>query len=124
KSDNAEAEIAAANYPNIRLFTVPRRPTATPADDVDAAWVTCSPQTVADFSAVAYFFGRKLHDELNVPIGLIHSSWGGTRVEPWTPREALLADETALKYVGGSVPESVEFSGHPTQPTILYNGMI
>ncbi len=124
QSANPDAEIAAADYPNIRLFQVPRKPASEPVDDVDAAWVTASPQTVAKFSAVAYYFGRELHNELNVPIGLIDTSWGGTMVEPWTPREAFLANETALRYMGGEILESVPFQGHPTQPTILYNGMV
>ncbi len=124
QSADADREIAAANYPDIRLFQVPRKPASQPVEDVDAAWVTCSPQTVANFSAVAYYFGRELHKELNVPIGLIDSSWGGTIVEAWTPRDAFLRDQTALRYVGGAVPESVPFQGHPNFVTVLYNGMI
>lgn len=85
RSLNAEEEIAAANHPRIRLFTVPRRPAARPEKNVDAGWVLCSPETAANFSACGYFFGRQLHEELQVPIGLIDSSWGGTRIEPWTP---------------------------------------
>ncbi|MBW3540286.1 MAG: sialate O-acetylesterase [Planctomycetes bacterium] len=91
QSDNPEEEIAAAKYPKIRLFYVPRVPSGTPQDDVNAQWVECSPETVAGFSAVAYYFGRKLHQELDVPVGLIHTSWGGTRIEPWTPPEGFEA---------------------------------
>ena len=76
-ADNSEAEIAAADHPGIRLFHVPRRTAAQRQTDVDAAWQVCSPETIPGFSAVAYFFGRRLHEELDVPIGLIHSSWGG-----------------------------------------------
>ena len=86
-SMNAEKEIAAAQYPRIRLFHVPKRPGAEPESDVNAAWKVCSPETIPGFSAVAYFYGRSLHKELGVPIGLINSSWGGTRIEPWTPPE-------------------------------------
>jgi sialate O-acetylesterase len=88
-SDDAEAEIAAANYPNIRLLSVPRTVAGTPQDAVDATWVACSPASIPSFSAVAYYFGRHLHRELDVPIGLIHASWGGTRIEAWMSAEAM-----------------------------------
>jgi sialate O-acetylesterase len=83
--NNAQAEIAEANFPNIRLFNIPKRVEQLPAFDVNATWQICTPQTVPGFSAVAYFFGRELHKELNIPVGLIESAWGGTRIEPWTP---------------------------------------
>lgn len=83
--DKGEEEIAAANYPQIRLFHVAKVPSGQPQFDVGAAWCPCHPVTVRDFSAVAYFFGRMLHKELGVPVGLINTSWGGTRIEPWTP---------------------------------------
>ena len=84
-SKDADAEIAAANYPTIRLFDVPRKPSGLLQDDVEADWSETTPETIENFSAVAYYFGRKLHKNLNVPIGLINTSWGGTRIEPWTP---------------------------------------
>ncbi len=77
--------IAEAKYPSVRLFTVRRRPSGEPKDDVEGQWSACSPAGVRGFSAVLYFFGRRVHRELGVPVGLIHSSWGGTRIEPWTP---------------------------------------
>ncbi|HEX8464164.1 MAG TPA: sialate O-acetylesterase [Abditibacterium sp.] len=86
---NAQAEIASANFPNIRLFTVAHNPSATPQNDVKGNWAPTTPATVARFSAVAYYFGRELHQKLNVPVGLIHSSWGGTAAESWTSREML-----------------------------------
>ncbi|MBT5534294.1 haloalkane dehalogenase [Candidatus Poribacteria bacterium] len=88
-SDDAEAEIAAADYPQIRLMSVPRTVSGTPTDSVDVQWTECSPESVRGFSAVAYYFGRELHRELGVPIGLIHSSWGGTRIEAWMSAEAM-----------------------------------
>ncbi|MFQ6098543.1 MAG: sialate O-acetylesterase, partial [Armatimonadota bacterium] len=91
-SRNAKEEIAAANYPNIRLFTVGRVPAEEQQRDVQGEWVQCSPSTVPGFSAVAYFFGRDLHEALGVPIGLIHTSWGGTPAEAWTSRPALEAE--------------------------------
>ncbi|MBN1851300.1 MAG: 9-O-acetylesterase [Pirellulales bacterium] len=166
----AGEEAAAANYPKIRHITIPRVPQPSPVDDVEATWKVCTPETVPDFSACAYFFGRHLHQELNVPVGLINSSWGGTRIEPWTPpvgftvdkeldeihRQVLLKDpksdlykdrlnqyltdaeawlktarealrvETPLVPMPAYPQELLPFADHqhPTQPTILYNGMI
>ncbi len=99
---NAKEEIAAANYPNIRLLMVPNRWTPTPQDDMDGVWKVCSPQTVAEggwdgFSAVGYFFGRELHQKLGVPVGLIDADWGGTRIQPWTPPEGF-ASVPSLKH--------------------------
>ena len=88
-SNHAEKEIAAAKHPRIRLFTVPNLALLEPQADVNAAWQICSPETIPQFSAVGYFFGRELLKKLKVPIGLINSSWGGTRVEAWTSRDAL-----------------------------------
>lgn len=89
-ADNAEAEIAAANFPDIRLFTVPKNVSGYPKDDVTGGeWLECSPTTVENFSAVAYYFGRDLFKEKNVPIGLVHTSWGGTPAEAWTSAEML-----------------------------------
>lgn len=85
---NAEAEIRDANYPNIRQFLVAKAVSATPLDEVKAGdWKGCSPATAADFTAVGYFFARDLYKSLNVPIGLINTSWGGTHSETWTSRE-------------------------------------
>jgi sialate O-acetylesterase len=87
----ADEEIAAANYPDIRLIDVPKVTKAMPQDNFKGAWTRCTPETVVSqgtwggFSACAYYFGRELHRELKVPIGLIDSSWGGSRIEPWTP---------------------------------------
>ncbi len=86
---SAKVEIPVANYPRIRLFTVERRIARSPVDDCNGKWQECSPETVSEFSAVAYFFGKKLYENLNVPIGLIHASWGGTPSEAWTSKEAL-----------------------------------
>jgi sialate O-acetylesterase len=84
--DNVK-EILAANFPNIRLFHVPRRFSGHPLDDVQARWKECDPVSVIGFSAVSYFFGRMLQKELDVPVGLIQTAWGGTKIEPWIPPE-------------------------------------
>ncbi len=93
-SNNAEQEIRTANFPLLRMFNVPNQVAFKPQTRVDARWLECNPQNVLGgpqkgFSAVAYFFGRKLHQELKIPIGLIHSSWGGTVAEAWTSESAL-----------------------------------
>ena len=90
---------AEAKYPKIRMMTVNKRPAGEPKDDVQGRWDVCSPGTVRRFSAVAYFFGRRIHKELGVPVGLINSSWGGTRIEPWTPRCGFAAVPSLKRYV-------------------------
>jgi sialate O-acetylesterase len=97
--NNSGEEIKNAEYPNIRLFHVPKVPSAKPARDVNAIWKPCSPANVRGFSAVAYFFGRKLHKDLDIPIGLIGSSWGGTRIEPWTTPEGFAAVESLKDFL-------------------------
>jgi sialate O-acetylesterase len=91
-SNNPKEEIAAADYPNVRLFSVTRKVAQKPLKDCQGSWAPCSPETVPGFSAVAYYFGRKLHKDLDVPIGLIHTSWGGTPAEAWTRKEVLEAE--------------------------------
>jgi sialate O-acetylesterase len=86
---NAEQEIAAATLPQIRLLTVPCVTAYEPRDLFQGAWQECSPATVGGFSAVGFFFGRQLHQDLGIPIGLINSSWGGTIAEAWVSSEAL-----------------------------------
>lgn len=89
-------ETAAADYPKIRLFHVPRATSGVPVSDVNTDWMECSPGNIGNFSAVGYFFGRHLHRETGTPVGLIMTSWGGTRSEPWTPPSGFaLVDETA-----------------------------
>lgn len=86
---NYEDEVKAATQSQIRLFTVGLAASQTPKNEVEGRWQVCSPNSVYDFSAVAYFFGKNLYENLNVPIGLISSSWGGTRAEAWTSQEVL-----------------------------------
>ena len=86
---DAEAEIAAANFPQVRLFKVKKQKVASPGKDVEAVWEVCAPETLrrSEFSAVGYFFGKKIHQEIGVPVGLIDATWGGTRIEPWSKRD-------------------------------------
>jgi sialate O-acetylesterase len=91
---NATQEIAEANYPNIRLFTVQKKIALKPEEDTKGSWTACTPQTAIHFSAIGYFFGRKIQKDLNIPIGLINSSWGGTVIESWISPEGLANEPT------------------------------
>jgi len=84
-----EREVATAEYPQIRQFYVPHTKSFTPQATVKGEWKVCSPKTVADFSAVAYFFARDLFAARKIPVGIVHSSWGGTPAEAWTSEAAL-----------------------------------
>ena len=112
--------IATSSNNQIRLITVPHSTSLTPLDDFNGQWKLCEPENVAEFSATAYFFGLMLNKTLNVPVGLINTSWGGTRIEPWISEEGLkpfdwvkLPDKTA----------KVEKLS-PQTPTVLFNAMI
>ena len=97
---DAEAEIATAQFSEVRLFAVPSRIAMQPQTDLpDATWQVCLPETASKFSAVGYFFGRELHRRLGVPIGLINSSWGGTVAEAWTSREGLLQGSPEVRKI-------------------------
>jgi len=89
---NAEAEIGAADFPVIRQFLVPRRVAEEPREQMAGSWQACRPDTVADFSGVAYFFARDLDLRNRVPVGLVNATWGGTQVEAWMSADALRAD--------------------------------
>jgi sialate O-acetylesterase len=114
---NSNDIIAKSNNPQIRLFTVERNLSMKPLDDCSGHWVEAAPDEVADFSAVGYLYGAYLYDVLKIPIGLIHSSWGGTPAEAWTSKEVL---EQSFK----EIPiQMIENSKHRS-PSILYNAMI
>lgn len=91
-SKNADLELLAARYPNIRLITVPNLGTQQPQKNFQGAWQTCRPETAGWFSAVGYFFGRQLQQTLDVPVGLINDAWGGSACEAWIRRD-ILADD-------------------------------
>jgi len=126
---NSIEEIQNANYPKIRIFTVKRDMSLTPQEDVTGTWAAVSPETVANFSATAYFFGRTLYQNLNVPIGLIHASWGGTVAEAWTSGSALRAlgdfDQTLDKMDSLQLSQADDQKAtNKNAPTVLYNAMI
>lgn len=108
QSADPEKHKAAANHPKLRLFKVKLVASPKPLDSVpvDARWQACTPAAVENFSAVAYFFGRDLHKDLNVPVGLIQTCWGGTPAQAWTSEEALNA-EPSLKYYHEKFREAV-----------------
>ncbi|MBL8818814.1 MAG: 9-O-acetylesterase [Planctomyces sp.] len=109
---NAQQEIAAANFPMIRHIKVPLVPSTVPLDQFESSWQVCSPNTAAGFTACGYFMARKLHQELDVPVGLLNSSWGGTRVEPWTPPvgfQKVEALQDIYRSVVGRTPGTPEY---------------
>jgi sialate O-acetylesterase len=122
RSSNAKEEIAAGNYPLIRHVKFPHRKSLTPTRDITGEWRICSPETVGGFSGAGYFMARTLHQELDVPIGLINSSWGGTRVEPWTPPEGF-AQVEELDNIHQQIVNQTKFESHQ-DPTMLFNAMI
>lgn len=91
QSYGAAVEIAAANFPRIRLLTVKQLGTNVPQDNIEGRWQVCSPETVPPFSAVGYYYGQLLHQALGVPVGLIDNSWGGSTAEAWISLSALEA---------------------------------
>lgn len=95
---NEQHEVAAANYPLIRVFDVNFNPKDNQQQDVSSSWEICSPETVGHFSAVAYFFARQIHKKLNVPVGLLTTAYGGSTAEAWTSRPALEANKQ-LKFL-------------------------
>lgn len=114
-----EQEIAAANYPNIRFFTAKLRGALHPQDNCEGQWEVCSPEVMEQTSAVAYFFGRQLHKDLQVPIGLIVSAWGGTPAEVWTPQEVIEQDSV----LESNKPQKT-VPWWPIESGRLYNQMI
>jgi sialate O-acetylesterase len=121
-SANAQQEVAEATWPQVRLFSVQAKPERDPQRETQGQWVECSPKTVGGFSGVAYFFGRQLHKALGVPVGLIHSSVGGTAAEAWTSMVGLTSDPDFKEIVArwSSAPAKPDWQ----TPTQLYNGMI
>ncbi len=111
--------IATSTNDHIRLFTVERNKSLDPLDDFTGEWLECEPENVATFSATAYFFGRMVQEALGVPVGLICSSWGGTRIEPW------ISESGIRNFDWVSLPDkNVEDEYNQQTPTVLYNAMI
>jgi len=122
---NYEQELAAADFPEIRLFKAHTALAAVPEKDVNkpSGWQLCSSNSLEaiKFSAAGYFFGREIHNQLNVPVGLVESSWGGTRIEPWTPPSGF---ELVHSLADLATPLSPTNKLTNTMPTAIYNAMI
>jgi sialate O-acetylesterase len=133
------ADIANSANPQIRLFTVPKLRAAAPTNDMQAAWQLCGPETTTNFSAVAYYFGRALQRDRKVPVGLIHTSWGGSPAEVWMSEAALSGEAEYKRDILDAYPaalsnyekakEEAQKQGKPApwppwRPAELYNGMI
>jgi len=86
---DADKEISDSANPMLRQFTVKKSASPTPLDDTEGQWIAASPETSGNFTAVGYFFARIIQNELQVPVGIVHTSWGGTPSEAWTSPEAL-----------------------------------
>lgn len=116
---NADSIISKANNPNLRLFKVGTKPSLTPQENLKGEWKPTTPETAKEFSAVAYQYGELLQKQLNVPVGIIVSSVGGTRIECWMDRETVtsLSDE--------EIPNSLDsIKANFKVPTVLFNSMI
>ncbi|WP_129715397.1 sialate O-acetylesterase [Pedobacter sp. SYP-B3415] len=114
------AELSLPANGNIRFFHVPKTGSAHLQDDVKGQWTIAGPETLKSFSAVAYFFGKRLQKQLNVPIGLVNASWGGTPAEAWTPA-ALVNEDPELRAAAAALEAN---PGWPTVPGAAYNAMI
>lgn len=119
--ENGDEAVKNAANPNIRLFLVPKLTATSPQNNISGTWTECTPETMKYFSAVGYFFGKRLQEELkDVPIGLISSNWGGTPAEIWTPEEVIQNDVVLLE----SAKTRKEESYGPNQPGRAFNAMI
>lgn len=150
RTKGAEEAIARASHPRLRLFTVPKKKATEPRDNVEGAWTECDPGSVKSFSAVGYYFGRDLQQALDVPVGIIHTSWGGSPAEVWMSHDWLADNPEYQKDIlnayqdasrryqealdrfkkekAAAEAEGKEFNKNgpraPWRPAELYNGMI
>jgi len=135
--DHFKADVEKANHPNIRFCQVPQALALEPKDDIQAEWSKCTPQTALSFSCVAYFFGDKLRQELNVPIGLVSTNWGGSSAEAWMNEEILQSYFPEFKQTLAGYGPLIKKHGaihrnnknkpkglNQRMPAVLYNQMI
>ena len=148
QTSNPDADVAGANYPMIRLFQVPRSEVDAEKSSVNSSWKECTSENAANFSAIGYFFGRDLHKNLKVPIGLINNAVGGSPAESWMSN-AVLKGDSEYKQFHEAYPKQIEnhqkalerhkevvakakaegtkapnAPGKPWMPSGLYNGML
>ena len=132
QANDPESEIAAADWPEIRFVDVPNVASEKPLESFKSAgWQACTPANAGEFSAVAYYFARDLHKQLNVPIGIIGCNWGGTPMEAWTSREALQSRDAFKPLVAqadakpaNEQEKQQRKQGAHHQPSALFNGML
>ena len=113
-------ELPNSKNDNIRFFTVAKKTSEHPQDHCEGQWVSCNEETLRRFSAVAYFFGKKLNKDLNVPIALIQSAWSGTPVELWEPDEVINSDPSMKE----AATKIRDVTYRPNKPALIYNAMI
>ena len=113
-------ELSNANNNNIRFFTVAKTTSEYPQDNCDGKWAACNEETLTRFSAIGYFFGKKLQKELNIPIGLIQSAWSGTPVELWEPTDVIDSDPVMKE----AATKIRDVTYRPNKPGRIYNAMI
>jgi sialate O-acetylesterase len=113
-------ELPNSKNDRIRFFTVAKKTSEYPQDHCEGEWVACNEETLRRFSAAGYFFGKKLHTELNVPIGLIQSAWSGTPVELWEPSEVIGSDPVMQE----AATRIRDVTYRPNKPGLIYNAMI
>jgi sialate O-acetylesterase len=99
RTATVKEETPKANFPEIRMFTVKKKIAIEPQTEAEGSWVQCSPETVGKFSGVGYFFAREIYQKLNIPVGMIHTSWGGTPAQAWTSIEGFGKDPELAEYV-------------------------
>ena len=135
--DHFKEDVKKATFPNIRFCDVPQVISLEEQDDVKTKWAVCSPKSVLQFSAVGYFFGSKLHQELDVPIGLISTNWGGSAIEGWMSAELLEKELPNYKKLVKPYPKWIKESGvsytrskkkpkglNQSSSSVLYNAML
>ena len=120
-----EIEKPNANFPQIRMITAKKVPSRQPLEEIQGSWQLCSPETVGNFSAVAYYFARDLHAKLGVPVGIISTSWGGTPAQAWTSAEGFEGHPELNGYAAAlKASDALPDKGQQNFPAALYNGMI
>ncbi|MGC1272464.1 MAG: sialate O-acetylesterase [Planctomycetaceae bacterium] len=128
RAANPQEEIANADHPQIRLYQVKKQVVAdAPLSDTVGQWVVCSPETIPNFTAVGYFFGREIHEMTGRPVGLIQTAWGGTPAEAWTSREKLESNDAFQPILDrwvANVEKDPKAADSPHYPAGLFNGMI
>lgn len=118
--DNAETEVQKANFPELRLFTVNHATASSPQNNLSGDWKVCTPESMRNFSAIGYYFAKHIYENIQVPVGIINTSWGGTPAEAWTPEESIKADAVLYKDALGLK----EVPWGPVKTSVIYNAMV